>query len=51
MGVFYEWRRILPIHTGLLLMENQQGLVDVLGLFEQSSGVALTEYLASEAES
>jgi tetratricopeptide (TPR) repeat protein len=51
MGVFYEWRRILPIHTGLLLMENQQGLVDVLGLFEQSSAVALTEYLASETES
>jgi hypothetical protein len=51
MGVFYDWRRIFPMHTGLLLMENQQGLVDVLGLFEQSSALALTEYLVSETES
>jgi len=47
MGAFYEWRRVLPLHTGLLLMEDQQGLVDVLGLFEQSSAVALAEYMAS----
>jgi tetratricopeptide (TPR) repeat protein len=50
MGVFYDWRRILPMHTGLLLMENQQGLVDVLGLFEQSSAVARSEYVASLIE-
>ncbi len=48
MGALYEWRRILPLHTGLLVMEDQQGLVDALHLFEQSSSSALTEYVASE---
>jgi hypothetical protein len=31
-----------------LVMEDQQGLVDALGLFEQSSSAALAEYVASE---
>ena len=48
MGALYEWRRILPLHTGLLVMEDQQGLLDTLSLFEQSSSVALAEYVASE---
>jgi len=50
MGTFYDWRLILSMHTGLLLMENQQGLVDILGLFEQSSAVARSEYVASLIE-
>ena len=50
LGAFYMWRPRLILHTGLLLIEDQQGLVDVLGLFEQSSAVALTEYMASADE-
>jgi len=47
IGALYEWRRILPLHTGLLLMEDQQGLVDALGAFEQSSETERSEYVAS----
>jgi len=47
VGALYEWRRYLPVHTGLLLMEDQQAVVDALGLFEQSSSVALSEYVAN----
>jgi TolB-like protein/Flp pilus assembly protein TadD len=50
LGAFYMWRPRLSLHTGLLLMEDQRGLADVLGLFEQSSAVALTEYMASADE-
>jgi hypothetical protein len=39
------WRPTLTLHTGLLVMEGQQALVDVLDLFEQSSSMALAEYL------
>jgi TolB-like protein/cytochrome c-type biogenesis protein CcmH/NrfG len=47
VGALYEWRRYLPVHTGLLLMEDQQGLADVFGIFEQSSAAGLSEYVAS----
>jgi tetratricopeptide (TPR) repeat protein len=50
MGALYEWRRTLPLHTGLLLMEDQQALVDVLGIFEHSSEAARSEYVASLIE-
>ncbi len=50
LGALYEWRRVLPLHTGLLIMEDQQGLADALSLFEQSAAAALAEYTASENE-
>lgn len=45
IGVLFMWRPTLTLHTGLLVMEGQQALVDVLDLFEQSSSMALAEYL------
>jgi hypothetical protein len=47
VGALYEWRRYLPVHTGLLLIEDQQAVGDALGLFEQSSAAALSEYMAN----
>jgi TolB-like protein/Tfp pilus assembly protein PilF len=46
VGAFYVWRPWLSTHTGLLLLEDQQGVVDALDRFEQSSSLALAEYLA-----
>jgi len=47
LGAFYMWRPRMTLHTGLLLMQDQQGIADALGLFEQSSAAALSEYRAS----
>ena len=45
LGAFYMWRPRLSLNTGLLLMEDQRGIANALGLFEQSSAAALSEYV------
>lgn len=50
IGAFYMWRPWLRMHTGLLVMDDQQGVADVLGEFEQSSAEAYAKYMASTAD-